>query len=145
MRESRLNTYVGKPPCELGRAIHFAHTGGVVSRQYELTLGAVARLDRATNLLLSPRPPEPKGAVWTPELIDRIVEGMRACRWFVATGFEPPRELAVWLRTNMEQNQLRPGSLHGDFHGAAVWYAAEALDHLREEWRPDWSPAPGTA
>ena len=111
----------------------------MASRQYELTLHAVARLDRAIALLLSPDPPEPRGAVWTTERTVHVVDGLRAIRWLVSAGFEPPPQVARWLRARMEEEALEPGAMNADFHGAAVWYAADEVERLREEWRPEWS------
>jgi hypothetical protein len=108
------------------------------SRQYELTLGAIASLDRAVKLLLAPDSPEPKSPIWTLELTDLLVDGMRACRWFVATGFEPPEQFGSWLCKNLKERDLQPDSPDGDFYGAAAWKAAVAVDRLREEWQPDW-------
>jgi hypothetical protein len=108
--------------------------------QYEATLSAVARLDGAIKMLLSPNPPEPRSAKWTPELMHGLVEGMQACRWFVATGFDPQAQFGSWLRRRLEENELGPPEgPHGDFYGSWVWHAADAVDQLRKEWQPEWS------
>jgi hypothetical protein len=64
----------------------------MATRQYHATLNAVSRRDGAVKMLLSSDLPEPRAAKWTPELIHGLVEGMQACRWFVATGFDPPAQ-----------------------------------------------------
>ena len=118
----------------------FVHTEHVPSsRQYELTLRAVSSLDQAVMLLLATDPPEPKAQSWTLELTDLVVEGIRASRWFVAKGFEPPGKFGSWLRKNLKESELQSSSPHGDLFGAAVWMAAAAVDHLPEEWQPGWS------
>jgi len=107
--------------------------------QYQATLKAVARLDFAIKHLTSVHDPEPRSSRWTPELSRQLVEGMTACRWFLASGFDPPAQFGAWLRNNLEQVGLQPGSKNGDFYGAAVWHAAAEVDHLGREWQPEWS------
>ena len=89
-------------------------------------------------LLLSTDPPEPRSHVCTLEPTNLLVEGMRAMRWFVATGFEPPKECGSWLRKHIEERDLQPSS-PVETSGAAARYAADAVDRLREEWQSDWS------
>jgi hypothetical protein len=116
------------------------HTAFVSTPQYEATLRAVARIDHAIRMLLSPEAPEPRSSKWTPELTHRVVEGMQACRWFLATGFEPPEQFGSWLRRILQEEGLGPSSNDGgDFYGSRVWHAANAVDQLREDWQPDWS------
>jgi len=102
-------------------------------------LRAVARLDFAIGHVPSPEFPEPRSETWTPELSDRLVEGMRACRWFLAAGFDPPKQFGGWLRKNLAEAGLQPGSAAADFYASAVLYAADEVDHLGEEWRQEWS------
>jgi hypothetical protein len=111
----------------------------VPTPQYEATLKAVARLDFAIGHVTSTELPEPRSANWTTELTDRLVEGMRACRWFLAAGFDPPKRFGAWLRKNLAEAGLQPGSAAADFYGSAVWYAADEVDHLGEKWRQEWS------
>jgi hypothetical protein len=107
--------------------------------QYEATLRAVARLDHAMRLLeSSTHDLEPRSRSWTPELTNRVVEGMRACRWFLATGFDPPAQFGSWLRKTLDESGLGPGH-HLEICGSAVWRAADAVDRLKEQWRPEWS------
>jgi hypothetical protein len=107
----------------------------VKTPQYEATLKAVASLDHA-NLLLNSDCRTVPG--WTPDVMDRVAEGMRACRWFLATGFDPPFQFGTWLRTTLDEGGLGP---HGDRDAACVaaWQAADSVDRLREQWRPEWS------
>ena len=108
--------------------------------QYEATLRAVASLDGAIKMALNADHPEPRAPGWTPELTRRLVEGMQACRWFLASGFDPPGQFGTWLRRNLEENDLGPpGGRHGDFYGSWAWHAADAVDRLLEEWQPEWS------
>jgi hypothetical protein len=95
------------------------HTGKVPTPQHEATLRAVARLDQAIKQVTTGHS-EPRSIGWTSELTNRLVEGMRACRWFLATGFDPPEQFGSWLRKNLEEAHLHPGSPTGDFYGAAV-------------------------
>jgi hypothetical protein len=91
-------------------------------------------------MVLNTDHPEPRAPGWTPELTRRLVEGMQACRWFLATGFEPPGQFGSWLRRSLEERDLGPPGGHdSDFYGSWVWHAADAVDHLREEWQPEWS------
>ena len=106
--------------------------------QYEATLRAVGSLDRATMMLLNTDHPEPRAPGWTPELSNRLVEGMQACRWFLASGFDPPEQFGSWLRKSLEEADLGPGR-QSDVYGSMTWQAADAVDRLREEWRPEWS------
>jgi len=110
----------------------------VPTARYEATLPVVARLDFAIMHNLQPTA-EPRSSAWTPELTDRLVEGMRACRWFLATGFEPPPQFGTWLRKNLEEAELQPGSPVEDFYSRAVWYAAREVDQLGKDWHPEWS------
>lgn len=90
---------------------------------------------RCSSTLSLPRSPK-----WTPELIRRLVEGMQACRWFLATGFDPQEQFGSWLRRRLEENELGPpDGPHGDFSGSWAWHAADAVDQLRRDWRPEWS------
>jgi hypothetical protein len=115
-----------------------AHTWTVTTTQYEATLRAVACLDRAVMLLLSTDCPEPMEPGWTSELTNRVVEGMRACKWFLAAGFNPPDQFGSWLRNTLEEAGL--GARHyPEVYGSAAWHAADAVDHLKEQWRPEWS------
>jgi hypothetical protein len=111
----------------------------VSTPQYDATLRAVASLDFSMHGILSPGHPEPRGPGWTPELTDRVVDAMRACRWFLATGFDPPRQFGPWLRATLEAGGVAPGSALEDWHGSVAWKAAGAVDRLCEEWRPEWS------
>ena len=59
---------------------------------------------------------EPRAPGWTPELTRHLVEGMQACRWFLATGFAPPEQFGAWLRTSLKERDLGPpDGPHGDF------------------------------
>jgi hypothetical protein len=110
----------------------------VTTTQYEATLNAVGRLDMAVGMLLNSDHPEPRATGWTPELTSRLVEGMQACRWFLATGFDPPEQFGSWLRTTLDEAGL--GRNHrSEVYGSMAWHAADAVDHLREEWQPEWS------
>ena len=92
------------------------------------------------KMLVSSDPPEPRAPRWTSELIHSLVEGMQACRWFLATGFDPPEQFGSWLRRRLEENELGPpDGPHGDFYVSWAWHAADAVDQLRKEWRPEWS------
>jgi hypothetical protein len=112
--------------------------GTVTTPQYEATLRAVGRVDAAVMMLLNTDHPEPRAPGWTPELTSRLVEGMQACRWFLATGFDPPEQFGAWLRKSLEEAGLGPNH-HSEVYGSMVWHAADAVDHLREEWQPEWS------
>ena len=103
--------------------------------QYEATLRAVASLDHA-NILLKSDHRTVSG--WTPDVMGRVTEGMRACRWFLATGFDPPGQFGTWLRTTLDEAGLGP---QGDRDAACVaaWQAADSVDHLGEQWHPEWS------
>jgi hypothetical protein len=91
-------------------------------------------------MLLHPKAPEPSSSKWTPELTHRVVEGMQARRWFLATGFEPPEQFGSWLRRILEEEGLGSASSDGgDFYGSRVWHAADAVDQLQVEWQLDWS------
>jgi hypothetical protein len=105
--------------------------------QHEATLPVVARLDHAMKLLLGPDHLNFRAPSWTPELTNGVVDGMKACRWFLATGFELPGQFGFWVRTVMKAAGL--GTHHGGDAGVAAWLAADAVDQLREEWRPEWS------
>jgi hypothetical protein len=106
--------------------------------QYEATLHAVAQLDRAMRLLESTDDSESRAPGWTPELTNYVDGGMRACRWFLATGFDPPGQFGSWLRNTLDEAGLGPDR-HSEAYGSAVWRAADAVDHLKERWRPEWS------
>jgi hypothetical protein len=87
------------------------------------------------TMVLNTDHPEPRAPGWTPELTGRLVEGMQACRWFLATGFDPPAQFGSWLRRCLEEGDLG----HSDIYGSMAWNAADAVDHLREAWQPEWS------
>ena len=106
--------------------------------QYEATLKAVGRLDMAVGMLLNTEHPEPRAPDWTPELTSHLVEGMQACRWFLASGFDPPEQFGSWLRRSLEDAGLGPHN-HTEVYGSMVWHAADAVDRLREEWQAEWS------
>ena len=61
-----------------------------VSRRYDLTISAIARIDITARNLLKPDFPEPRSAAWTTERIDAVVDALAAMRWFLTTGLEPP-------------------------------------------------------
>ena len=128
--ESRHRTIQGIPDRRLGGNIW-----AVTTPQYEATLRAVASLDHANKLLNSELRTV---SGWSPELLDRVTEGMRACRWFLATGFDPPGQFGTWLRTTLDEAGLGP---QGDRDAACVaaWQAADSVDRLGEQWRPEWS------
>jgi hypothetical protein len=107
----------------------------VTTPQHEATLLAVASLDHAKILLNSDHRTV---AGWTPDLLDRVTEGIRACRWFLATGFDPPGQFGTWLRTTLDEGGLGP---LGDRDAACVaaWQAADCVENLKEQWRPEWS------
>jgi len=91
-------------------------------------------------MLLTTDHPEPRAPGWTPELTRDLVQGMQACRWFLATGFDPPGQFGSWLRRTLQERGLEPpGGRHSDFYASWVWHAAGAVDQLREEWQPEWS------
>ena len=103
--------------------------------QYHTTLQAIASLDHA-NMLLNSDVRTVSG--WTPEIVNRVAEGIHACRWFLAAGFDPPGQFGFWLRMTLDEAGLGP---HGDRDaaGVAAWQAADSVDHLGEQWRPEWS------
>jgi hypothetical protein len=110
------------------------------SPQYEATLKAVARLDGAIRRVQNEHRPESGASSWTPELTRRLVDGMQACRWFIAAGFDPPAQFGSWLRRNLEEAGLGPpDGRHGDFDASWVWHAADAVDDLGDAWQPDWT------
>jgi hypothetical protein len=111
----------------------------VTTPQYEATLHAVANIDFAMSALLAPNHPEPRGPAWTDELIDRVASGLRSCRWFLATGFDPSVQFGSWLRITLEAKGLGRGAPAHDFAASTVWRAAEDVDRLRDQWRPEWS------
>jgi hypothetical protein len=130
-----LTRRLGAPPRRDG-----GNTWEVPTPQYEATLSVVARLDFAIMQNVNPsRAGESRSPAWTPELTDRVVEGMRACRWFLATGFAPPPRFGAWLRKNLENAELQLGSPVEDFYSRAVWYAAQEVDRLGKDWQPEWS------
>jgi hypothetical protein len=111
------------------------HTGHVTTPHYEATLRAVARLDFAVQMLTDTEHPEPRAPGWTAALTSQLTAGMQACRWFLATGFTPSEQFGPWLRGCLAAHDL----VHSDIYGSVVWSAADAVDRLREEWRPEWS------
>jgi hypothetical protein len=113
------------------------NTWEVSTPQYTATLHAVAGLDHAMGLLMAPNRPDLQGPGWTPELTNQVVDGMRACRWFLAAGFDPSDQFGFWLRTTMDEAGL--GTHHGGDAGTAAWLAADAVDQLNKEWRSEWS------
>jgi hypothetical protein len=103
--------------------------------QYEATLYAVARLDHAMKLLLAPDDLNLRAPRWTSELTNCVVDAMKACRWFHATGFDPPSQFGFWLRTLLHEADV--GTSRGGDAGTAAWLAADAVDQLKGEWRPE--------
>jgi hypothetical protein len=89
----------------------------------------------AMGMLLNTDHPEPRPTGWTPELTYRLVEGMQACRWFLAGGFNPPEQFGARLRRCLAEHGLG----HSDIYGSTAWNAARAVDRLQEEWQPEWS------
>jgi hypothetical protein len=110
------------------------------TEHYEATLRAVARIDGAIGMLLDVDHPVPRSSELTSDLTQHLVDAMRACRWFLAAGFDPPEQFGSWLRARLEENDLGPpGDENSDFSASWVWHAADAVDRLRAEWQPSWS------
>jgi hypothetical protein len=117
------------------RAPEGGHTWCVTPPQYEATLRAVASLDFAVEMLMNAEHPEPRAPGWTPEFTSQLATGMQSCRWFLATGFTPPERFGSWLRGCLAEKDLG----HSDICGSIAWRAADGVDRLSQEWRPEWS------
>jgi hypothetical protein len=107
----------------------------VTHPQYGATLRAIARLDHADKLLNSD---QRSASGWTPDVVDRVGQGIRACRWFLSTAFDPPGQFGTWLRATLNEAGLGPEG-DQDATSVAAWNAAGAVDDLRANWLPEWS------
>lgn len=107
----------------------------VTNPQYGETLRAIASLDHADKLLNSD---QRSASGWTPDVVDRVAPGIRACRWFLSTAFDPPGQFGTWLRATLKEAGLEPDG-DQDATSAAAWNAAAAVDDLKANWLPEWS------
>jgi hypothetical protein len=107
----------------------------VTHPQYSATLRAIASLDHADSLLISD---QRRASGWTPDVVDRVAQGIRACRWLLSTAFDPPAQFGTWLRATRKEAGLGPDG-DQDATSSAAWNAAGAVDDLKANWLSEWS------